>query len=444
MAVMKVFAGPPGTGKTYSAAREAVELLAPGTEEFSVQNVHNRLIEEGRIIWVTFHPSYSYEDFVEGYRPEETPDGNLVYSIVSGPFLRACQAATARVDANRFQIGETVGRYRVEHVEAGGVVLAARPNRKDQVADEEDEPARGFVDFWTLRRFADQDRPVGDLRIPGKQNERKQTVARELGLPTTFFANSSRHAAIYEALQEGTRSVASRDVVLVIDEINRADLSRVFGELITLLEFDKRQGASEERQVDLTYSGRPLSVPPTLSIIGTMNTADKSLSTVDLALRRRFEFVYIPPNPDLVPIEYGGLRVRGVFEEINRRLSAAGANESLIGHADFMESKLEEWREREGFTRDDDGRQRAFASVILRKTLPYIEDLFRGDRSFAQFVLGNSLFYTDEHSDLEDALGELGLSAAAKRIEPAPWWDPRSGAWDSAALREALATLAGP
>ena len=449
MALMKVFAGPPGTGKTWNAARAAVELLAPGTDDADVQVVHNRLVDEGRIIWVTFHPSYSYEDFVEGYRPEETAEGNLVYSIVSGPFLRACQAATGRVDANRFQVGEIVRtargkEYRVTHVEAGGVVLATMNNaRQDAVAGEDDEPARGYVDFWTLRQFADQDRPVEDLRIPGTQNERKKDVARELGLPTTFFNNSGRHAAIYEALGQGVHPVEPRDVVLVIDEINRADLSRVFGELITLLEFDKRQGAPEERQVDLTYSGRPLSVPATLSVIGTMNTADRSLSTVDLALRRRFEFEEVPPDPELVPEAYGTVPLRAVFREINRRLTAAGAGEMLVGHADYMETKLEELRVREGHGDDDDGRARALASVLRNKTLPYIDDLFRGDRTFGPFALGHELFEVEDHADLEEELADLGRSAAARHVIPAGWWDARSPDFDAGRFAGALVVPIG-
>jgi 5-methylcytosine-specific restriction enzyme B len=435
MAVMKVYAGPPGTGKTWKAARAAVEILRPGTAAEDVQRVHEELVEEGRIVWVTFHPSYSYEDFVEGFRPEETPTGNVVYSIVPGPFLQACRTASAAVSANRFSVGQPLGpkdRYRVTHVEAGGLVLATVANKRDDaVAGEEDEPAQGFVDFWTLKKFADLNIPVADLRLPGTQNQRKQQVARLVGLPTTFFNNSSRHAAVYEALQSEGTVIQPTDVVLVIDEINRADLSRVFGELITLLEFDKRQGASEQRQVRLTYSGKPLSVPATLSVIGTMNTADKSLSTVDLALRRRFEFVLVQPDPSLTPNDYGGLDVRAMFTSMNRRLMALNGSENLVGHADYMAAKLEEVRQREGYAADDDGRLAAVAHILRNKTVPFLVDLFRGDQALVRFVAGADLFDEDMLEDLSEELQALGRRDSDPVVQPADWWDRRHTVWDA-------------
>ncbi|MGO7000372.1 McrB family protein [Rhizobium leguminosarum] len=436
MAIMKVFAGPPGTGKTWNAARQAVELLRPGTTVAEVQRVHEELVDEGRIVWVTFHPSYSYEDFVEGFRPEETPTGNVVYSIVQGPFLRACRTASAAVSANRFNVGQLLGprdQYRVTHVEAGGLVLATVANRRgDAVAGEDDEPAQAFVDFWTLKKFADLNLPASDLRLPGTNYDRKKEVARLAGVPTTFFSNSSRHAAVYEALQAEGVVIQPTEVVMVIDEINRADLSRVFGELITLLEFDKRQGASEERRVTLTYSGNPLSVPATLSVVGTMNTADKSLSTVDLALRRRFEFVLVSPNPLLTPQNYGGVDVRAMFTMMNRRLMALNGSENLIGHADFMSSKLEELRDREAFAGDANGRLAAIAHTLRNKTVPFLVDLFRGDQDLVRFVVGSDMFDEDPLDDLSEALEALGRLDSHPLVTLALWWDPRHPTWDGA------------
>jgi 5-methylcytosine-specific restriction protein B len=431
MAVMKVFAGPPGTGKTWSAAREAVRILRPGTPDSRVQHVHQALVRDGRIVWVTFHPSYSYEDFVEGYRPVETPTGNVVYKVAEGPFLRACSAASSAVSPNRFTVGQELGPYRVTHVEAGGLVLeSTEVRRRDRVAGADDQPQQGFVDFWTLRKFAEHGLSASDFRLHGGRNDRRQEVSRLTGLPTTEFTNASRHAAVYEALQQQGLPLTSTDVVLVIDEINRADLSRVFGELITLLEVDKREGAPEERRVQLSYSGRPLSVPSTLSVIGTMNTADRSLSSVDLALRRRFDFVLVAPDPSLVPDAYGPVDVRAWLITLNRRLAAISGSENLLGHADFMAVRLDEVRAAERLPRGDPGRAAAVAHVLRYRTLPFLDDVLRGDRALVRFVLGRDLFVDDPLADLRDELQGLG------RIEPEPvmaaagWWDPKSPDWD--------------
>jgi len=437
MAVMKVFAGPPGTGKTYRAAREAVAILRPGTPEHDTQRVHQELVDQGLIVWVTFHPSYSYEDFVEGFRPIETPEGNVTYSIVPGPFLKACATADMPVGPSRFHVGQRLGVYTVTHVEPGGVVLSSTTQREDAVTG----AGRQFTDFWTIKLFRELGLGAADLRLGGQRAEERREVARVTNLPTTFLTNSSRHAAVYEFLENDPQPTP---VVLVIDEINRADLSRVFGELITLLEFDKRQGADEVRSVTLTYSGKPLTVPEHLSIVGTMNTADKSLSSVDLALRRRFEFVLIQPEPQLTPPNYGNVDVRAMFKDINRRISALNGAENLIGHADYMEAKLEELRARERYPDSDDGRIMAVAHTLRQKTVPFLVDLFRADWAQVRFVVGSGFFEVDDLSDMAQQLQEFGHGDTSGLIRPASWWDPHDAAWSVTRVRAALPATTNP
>lgn len=475
-AIMKIFAGPPGTGKTYSAAREAVRVLIPGVAEANIPSEHRRLVEEGRIIWVTFHPSYSYEDFVEGFRPQETPHGNVTYSIVPGPFLTACGTASAAVTAGRFHKGQKLGpkgHYEVIDVDIGGVALKSSASRKDKFNKEDIQ----HVSFWTLRRFEAADITPADLRNAGSKPKKakglsksgdpdiekdttedpevqeeshegegysaRQEVSRRTGIPTTFFTNSSPAAAVYEFLKGDGKS-EPLDVVLVIDEINRADLSRVFGELITLLEFDKRQGAPEERHVTLTYSQRPFIVPPTLSVIGTMNTADRSLSSIDLALRRRFEFILIAPDPDLTPQTYGGVDVRAFFRAMNKRLGFIGGGDNLAGHADYMESKLDGLREREGFDDSDDGRLRAFAQTLRTKTVPFLIDLFRSDWFRVRAVVGKELFEeVDPPDDIPEELLETLNMDVSGLWRAALWWDP-NGDWDGKKFLNALSIYLAP
>ena len=259
--------GPPGTGKTFITTKKSVEICC-GTEfvennKEEVRNIFDELCVHGRIRFVTFHQSYSYEEFIEGLRP------------------------STKEDASGFSLKLKKG---------------------------------------VLKRIASK----------AKKN------------PDDNF-------------------------VLIIDEINRANISKVFGELITLLEEDKRAEKENEVVVELPYSGKEFSLPKNLYILGTMNTADRSIALIDTALRRRFEFDEMSPDPKQVNENVEGIKLRDVFNTINNRLEWFLDRDHLIGHAWF---------------RGADSRTK-INRIMCGKVIPLIAEYFYDDWKKVFSVVGS-------------------------------------------------------
>lgn len=189
------------------------------------------------------------------------------------------------------------------------------------------------------------------------------------------------------------RKEADEPYVLVVDEINRGNVSRIFGELITLLEEDKRRGAPNELSTRLPYSGRNFTVPSNLHIVGTMNTADRSIALLDVALRRRFEFEEMMPDVEVVRkdlkgrVELGGEQVDTIcdfFEILNARIAALLDRDHQMGHSYFLGiSSIERLHE-----------------ALYRRVFPLLQEYFYND-----------------HDDLERLLGRYDASQGTGFVE---------------------------
>lgn len=255
----------------------------------------------------------------------------------------------------------------------------------------EQEGRIGFTTFhqsYGYEDFIEGIRPVLDKEKTDAQNqseEQKSEKSRNL--------EYTMEAGVFKAFCEKAEKESKKPYVFIIDEINRGNISRIFGELITLIEESKRKGEADERSVILPYSGLPFSVPSNVYIIGTMNTADRSIALLDTALRRRFSFVEMMPDtevlkdikievpemPDTVDKKAGKstIDIQKLLEIINQRIEVLYDREHTIGHAYFCGLKK---------TATLDGLKNLFKKSVL----PLLQEYFFDDYEKIAMVLGDN------------------------------------------------------
>ena len=290
--VNSILYGAPGTGKTYSTVAYALGMidgvdadLNEKTEEQRKAEIerYNHLIDEGRIVFITFHQNYGYEDFIQGLRPDIKSNG-------------------------------------------------------------------------------------------------------------LSFKNED---GVFKSIADNAISDSENNYVIIIDEINRANISKVFGELITLIEEDKRWGEVNQTCVTLP-SGEIFAVPNNLYILGTMNSSDKSISLIDAALRRRFEFVELKPNADLIK----DLVLQRIFVHLNEKLAdELDSTDLLIGHSYFM-----------GKTSGD------LTRILNKNIIPLLYEYFYDNRKKVASVLNEILKETNIEI-VNEKLGRLSVKTKEEKNE---------------------------
>ncbi|EIL0084942.1 AAA family ATPase, partial [Campylobacter jejuni] len=172
--------------------------------------------------------------------------------------------------------------------------------------------------------------------------------------------------------------------IIIIDEINRGNVSKIFGELITLIEPSKRIGEKEELKVILPYSKKEFGVPKNVYIIGTMNTADRSITSLDTALRRRFEFIEMMPDVSKLSMDCEGINLQELLKAINTRIEYLLDREKTIGHAFFI-----------GVENLND-----LKSIFQNKIIPLLQEYFYNDYALINAVLNdNGMIFEDKKDD---------------------------------------------
>ena len=357
-----ILQGAPGTGKTYNTAAIALKTLGVTdidlTDHEAVMKRYDSLLGD-QIFFTTFHQSLDYEDFVEGLKPhvQTDADGNSIgvtYEPEDGIFKRACNAV--QTDQSK-DIVECIDDYLQK--------IKGYQNKREIPT----VTGRSSLYVWWKEgnstvscRSTNSTSSRGEEYTPSPLNiEKIKLQAQGKGVENNWQQYAQ---AFIEAVKKEFHATTNKPVVLIIDEINRGNVSKIFGELITLLESDKRLNGDHPIKVMLPYSKNEVfGVPSNLYIIGTMNTTDRSTGTLDYALRRRFAFITLKSQDSVIKKFYSdtdneelGTIALELFEDIKRFIENPkhlcgdmSIDDLMVGHSYFMAESEDELHDKVEF-----------------------------------------------------------------------------------------------
>ncbi len=406
----QILFGPPGTGKTFNTINKAIEIIENrvlSSEELKPENRETlkTKFEEykkaGQIEFVTFHQSYGYEEFVEGIKAipvgkEGNEDGiEMIYTISDGIFKKLSKKSleeflTSNISSNinkkRFILNAKSLNIQAELIqddEDNFRVLKGSKMRKGYATSFEQ------YNYFKLRKEVEE-----NARLKEESEffifEEDYSFQSLSAASSVILGRMSNGTIDWKEVFENITINENQDIknyILIIDEINRGNISKIFGELITLIEPSKRIGAEEEIKVKLPYSNDDFGVPQNLYILGTMNTADRSIALMDTALRRRFEFIEMLPDLEaLKDIKIGDIEISKLLEKINQRVEYLYDRDHTIGHAYFMSLK-------DNATIDE------LEKIFKNKIIPLLQEYFYDDWEKILMVLGNGFIEKNSIKD---------------------------------------------
>ncbi|MEK5037330.1 AAA family ATPase [Sporosarcina sp. FSL K6-3457] len=393
--------------------------------------------KNGQVGFITFHQSYGYEEFIEGIKPflDDEKSEQVRYRIDPGIFKSFCeQAQQLQISSPdkelEFSKGTRIWKVSLGRVGDSNTKKDCFNNSRirigwddlgEDITDETEFPNSSvksiLSSFYDEMSNGDIVLSLGDQKHIDaigivteepkwldemqqyKRSRKVEWIAKDiweyvyefnqqtnLTLATVYELKKINREEInnlilkYSSNEEVDLDIKEnkKNYVFIIDEINRGNISKIFGELITLIEPTKRLGAKEEMKLQLPYSKKPFGVPQNVFLIGTMNTADRSIAMMDTALRRRFNFIeMLPDSTTLQDIRVGDIDIQRMLEVINQRIELLYDREHTIGHAYFTDLKEKPTLEK-------------LALIFENAILPLLQEYFYEDYSKIQLILGDN------------------------------------------------------
>ncbi|ECL4611921.1 McrB family protein [Campylobacter jejuni] len=404
----QILYGPPGTGKTYHTIDKALEILGENLESRDEKKAKfDEYVRKGQIVFTTFHQSYGYEEFVEGIKPIIDNDENsqeVKYDVKDGIFKELCDKSLKNYilsmqNENEIDLDKLIFEF-------------ANYINQDFLNKGNEFPLENKVSIKKiLLNFKDEYRSFslgGSIKSPqsltidiikrdylnfkNKKILSFKDIKPKYDSQSDYHGNAIYYFMFYNKLKEfeniqnekfKIKKEILKSYIIIIDEINRGNVSKIFGELITLIEASKRIGEKEELKVTLPYSGEKFGVPKNVYIIGTMNTADRSITSLDTALRRRFEFIEMMPDVSKLSMDCEGINLQELLKAINTRIEYLLDREKTIGHAFFVSvENLEDLKK-----------------VFQNKIIPLLQEYFYNDYALINAVLNHNGMIKEDKKD---------------------------------------------